>query len=479
MHQSGNASPAPRARERPSKPTNDKGHRANGGQCPNARPGKCLPQDHGRIGICMSKIAPLPGSGANKPTLYAIVPRSVLEDRALTDAAVRLYGVLDSRVGKYKDQQIRRDTLAADLGWSVSKVTRSLAELETAGLVAVKRTPRSSRYAVVNPARSRSRESGIARGSRGSAESDSSDVSNLTQQSEWCVNSDPSDVSNLTRLLSITSLSNTSMAGSPAAPERGGGDPSISGDEKTGNDREMAGNGETSQRPEMNDDAAAIKKRTNNYLAAITAKTRIHLDANHLTAAAITTIHRHGLTAEETAGLVAQQLRAARGTIRNPAGFIVKYCLPHIAENRINAEPEETKTPPAWAVVTTADRCDHGEIAGRCALCRQAKQQQPTGKTRKCGHYVTINAEGKCPTCVRLEDEHRERIQDLLGIEPNLCFHGERGPCLKCAQELDAARASIAAAKRERELAEMAAHGIDSASPTSQLDLALARLAGE
>lgn len=402
----------------------------------------------------MSTIAPHPGSGANKPTLYAIVPRDVLENRALTDAAVRLYGVLDSRVGKYKDQQIRRDTLAADLGWSVSKVSRTLTELESAGLVSARRTPRSSRYAVANTARPGKR------GSLGIGDSDSSDVSNLTQQSECCVKSDSSDVSNLTRLLSITSLSNTSMAGSPAAPERGGGDPSISGYEKTRNDHGSPRIAESGQRPEMNDDAAAIQKQTNNYLAAITAKTGIHLDANRLTAAAITTIHRHGLTAEETAGLVAQQLRAARGTIRNPGGFIVRVCLPHIAENRINPEPEETRTPPPWATVTTADRCDHGEIAGRCALCRQAKQ--PT-KTRKCGHYVTMNAEGKCPTCVRLERESRNRVDDLLGIEPNLCFHGERldGSCLQCAQESDAARASI------------------TASAPLDLDLALARLAGE
>lgn len=414
--------------------------------------GEVLAQNLGRIGIRMTKVAPRAEVGANMPTRYAIVPRCVLEDQALTDAAVRLYGILDARVGKHRSQQIRQDTLATDLGWSVSKVQRSLAELESAGLVAVQRTPRSSRYAVTNPARVRGTTSGTARHA-------SSDSANLTEQPEWSVSPEVSDTSDLTEPLSSTSLRNTYMGGTPPRLSAA----SVPSSNAVDGARITHGSADRG----MNDDAADIQ-RTNTYLAAITAATGIHLDANHLTVASIKKIHQHGLTAEDTARLAAAQLGSARGTIRNPSGFLVRVVLPHIAENRLNQPPRPTPAPPALHEISEAERCGHGEISGRCALCRQSWASKPT--KARCIHYVTLNADGECPRCIRESKDAQRQFRELiLEDQPQDvgCGHQERrsdGKCLRCATEVAAAKAAIAATETRP------------GSPPATLDAAIAEM---
>lgn len=107
---------------------------------------------------------------------YAVVPRSITTDADLTDAAFRLYVLLDQRQGASRRVRVGRSTLAADLGWSLSKVSRALVELLEAGLLEHSRTGRTSSYSLVNPER---RTDATRRHIR-SVRAESSDVSDLT-----------------------------------------------------------------------------------------------------------------------------------------------------------------------------------------------------------------------------------------------------------------------------------------------------------
>lgn len=92
-------------------------------------------------------------SAPSSARVYSVLPRAVLADASLSDAAVRLYGLLDSRQTSASRVRVTRALLAADTGWSLSKVVRVLDELRDAGWLRSHRTGRSSSYSVLNPAR--------------------------------------------------------------------------------------------------------------------------------------------------------------------------------------------------------------------------------------------------------------------------------------------------------------------------------------
>ncbi|MEI7747096.1 MAG: hypothetical protein WCJ28_06120 [Actinomycetota bacterium] len=74
---------------------------------------------------------------------------------------------------------------------------------------------------------------------------------------------------------------------------------------------------------------------------------------------------------------------AIRKRITNPdarAGLAMKI-LGELAQQRASEHTvPETPTPTAWKDLAAAPRCDHGEVVGRCALCRRAEQVLTNGE---------------------------------------------------------------------------------------------------
>ena len=374
----------------------------------------------------MTKIAPPVGTGIETGSRYAVVPRSIYDDHQLTDAAVRLYCVLDGRVTVKASQQIRQDTLAEQLGWSVRKVQRALGELSAAGYITTKATARSSRLSVNNPARV-SRGTRAAR--RGTAGNGEPDTTNLAEQTECYDKSDVADTTNLAELYINTSSRNTYMAAPP--PPEAASVPIITA-EKHGT--MAAQSGMHADGPEIMPDRVLV-----DYLTAIWRKTGHHLDRNHLTEGVLTRIHQQGGNPQDTARAAAHQLAAKGDRVRNPAGYLVRVVLPGIADQTLTAPPapKPTPTPPPVAAITTATRCDHGAELGRCALCRQK------GPARTCcihGQY------GPCTPCKVAKDEHQKSFQRLVledqghALDPQRKCpnHGEIAPCSRCATEFAA-----------------------------------------
>lgn len=99
-----------------------------------------------------------PDSDRGQP--YAVVARSVALDPNLSDAAVRLYVLLDSRATG-RAIHVKTATLAADLNRSEKSITRAMTELVKAGYLLRKRTRSVSVTAVENPIRRRSKRSTV------------------------------------------------------------------------------------------------------------------------------------------------------------------------------------------------------------------------------------------------------------------------------------------------------------------------------
>lgn len=94
-----------------------------------------------------------PKTGETPTPFYGVIPRSVLADPRLSDRAIRLYAVLDSRCRNIS-QRVKMETLMDDLGGvSADTIQRALKELTLLGLVATKRTGRATSYRVFNEVR--------------------------------------------------------------------------------------------------------------------------------------------------------------------------------------------------------------------------------------------------------------------------------------------------------------------------------------
>lgn len=387
----------------------------------------------------MTKIAPPTGTGIETGSRYAVVPRSIYDDHQLTDAAVRLYCVLDGRVTVKASQQIRQDTLAEQLGWSVRKVQRALGELSAAGYITTKATARSSRLSVNNPAR-------LSRGTRparrGTAGNREPDTTNLAEQTECYDKSGGADTTDLAELYINTSLRNTYMTAQPppeaaSVPIIGETKPDWVTD-RSGSPDPKAKSMHAADGPEIMPDRVLM-----DYLTAIWQKTGHHLDRNHLTEGVLTRIYQQGGNPQDTARAAAHQLAAKADRVRNPAGYLVRVVLPGIADQTLTAPPapKPTPTPPPVADVNTAARCDHGAELGRCALCRQEKPAPRTSCVH--GQY------GPCTPCKVAKEQHLESFHRLV-LEDHQdqpldhgCGHPERRPdgkCLRCVAEIAAAK---------------------------------------
>lgn len=386
----------------------------------------------------MTKVAPRTKTSTEKGDLYAVVPCAVLNDQSLSDAAVRLFCVLDARVTTKSSQQIRQDTLAEQLGWSRSKVQRALGDLVAAGHVSVKHTARSSRISVTNSRRSKS--TGSQR--REPTGTTSGAASNLRQHTPSSVKSEAAAASNMTPLYRNTSLRNTSMAAQPRA-ERAGV-PSISEtkpDWVPDHSEKPTAQKHAADGPEIMPDRVLL-----DYLTAIWDSTGHHLDRNHLTEGVLTRIHQHGTSPKDTADLAAKMLAAKGSTVRNPAGFLVRVVLPTIADQILTEPPapKATPTPPPLAQVTSAARCDHGAEIGRCALCRQEKPAADPS----CVHG---QKQATCTPCRSWEQEQRQSFLDTHPeiVTDHSCGHQERKPdgsCPRCSLEVLVTKRSLAMA---------------------------------
>ena len=413
--------------------------------------GKSQKAGPARREIPMSKVAPAAGSGTQTASTYAVVPRAVLDDLSLSDAAVRLFAVLDARVTTKASQQIRQDTLAEQLGWSVRKVQRALGDLVAAGHVSVKHTARSSRVSVTNGARVKKDRAAAGSGTRGTAarmgtgarsghSGHSGDTTNLSQHTPSDDKSVAGDTTNLTDLYRSTSLRNTDTTAQPRALTRAGV-PIITEPEREPREPKTQ-NMPADDGPDIMPDRVLV-----DYLTEIWKVTGHHLDRNHLTEGVLTRIHQHGTSAQETARVAAAQLAAQGTKVRNPAGFLVKVVLPGIADQTLTAPPapKPTPTPKPLSEITSAARCEHGAEIGRCALCRQDKPAQ----AKRCIHS---RPKGDCLPC-RLRDEHYRRIAAVGPEQAEIvidhgCGHQERKPdgsCNRCRLEIAAAKLAMAA----------------------------------
>lgn len=255
---------------------------------------------------------------------FAVVPVAVIREQQISDAAFRLYAALDGRITKTNSLRLRQDTLAADLGWSVSKVKRCMGELVAVGLVTSDRTSRSSRLKVLNPVR------------RG-VDILPADRSDLTQQDVRSVNSDPADRSDLTPPYINNSLinNNNSVVGQTPTPTATG----------FSNENPIGG-----------------------YIEAI-AKAGVQLSATKTIQRFLGKIKTQGITPVELTELVRRYL-AAGVNIADPTPYVAGYVLVELAAGR---RPPAQKNAPSQMSPTelaNAPRCEHGAVSGQCALCR-------------------------------------------------------------------------------------------------------------
>jgi hypothetical protein len=259
-------------------------------------------------------------------TPFAVIPVAVIREQGISDAAFRLYAALDGRITETKSLRLRQDTLAADLGWSVSKVKRGMGELVAAGLVGSLRTSRSSRLNVLNPVRR-------------TVDNLPGDRSDLSQQDTRSVNSDPADRSDLTPPQINNSLIN--------------------------NNNIVAG-----QIPTPTATGFSEENPIGGYLEAI-AEAGVTLSATKTIQRLFGKIKTQGVTPAELTELVRRYL-AAGINVANPTPYVAGYVLSELAAGR---RPEAPKSAPNQMTPTelaNASRCDHGAVAGQCALCRAA-----------------------------------------------------------------------------------------------------------
>ena len=106
----------------------------------------------------MEKIQPEQGSSKSTrpkrrkvPSGFTPVPHSLSRDSTLSDSAFRLWVVLEGSQGSHSQSQLKRETLAADMGKSVSAIGRALKELTAAGLLETVRTRGASFYKITHP----------------------------------------------------------------------------------------------------------------------------------------------------------------------------------------------------------------------------------------------------------------------------------------------------------------------------------------
>jgi hypothetical protein len=296
------------------------------------------------------RVAPAPHASPPKRPKYAVMPRELVENPELSDAACRLFAALDAAtIGQQR--QITLHRMAEQLGWSRSKMTRAVRELTDAGLMETDRTWRSPKVTVHNPVRQASRHAAARSGTPGEP---TGTASPATQEPPEWVTSDALEDGNCVigdAPIQEYKRINNKQSNSGSAAAR----------------RDAAIAIRTDSAPEI-PAAAEIEK----YLAEITARTGHRIEANKITGPLIAAIAARKLSPTDTAQLVDAQLAAAGSGVRNPSGFIVKVVLPGLADKPLPETPRAPSQPPTVAEIFNGPRCEHGAEIGRCGFCREA-----------------------------------------------------------------------------------------------------------
>jgi DNA-binding MarR family transcriptional regulator len=233
--------------------------------------------------------------------------------------------VINARVGAQPQQRIRNSTLANDIGASLATVDRGLKELEVAGLIHRKRTGRANIWTIHNEART---------------------GAPVVQEPDLI--SHPRENRSLTGEVSTNKKNlDTKQSNSSALIRE-----------------------ELSMASEPLLDPLEVEA----FLESLPANLRP--DHTSRLSKSLSEALRRGWTA---VGL-AQEIRKR---ITNPdarAGLTMKI-LGELAQQRASEHSiAATPTPTAWKDVAAAARCDHGEVVGRCALCRWAEQGLTNGE---------------------------------------------------------------------------------------------------
>lgn len=242
-----------------------------------------------------------PDSGPSQP--YAIVARSVALDPNLSDAAFRLYVLLDSRATG-RAIHVKTATLAADLNRSEKSISRAMTELVQAGYVVRKRTRSVSVTAVENPIRHRSKPSTAQTDLSVSDSSISSDLSGA----------DRTDLSGTSRSNPFRNKTNITRRTGAAR------DPLPIGAKTAANPLHLA------------------------YVEAIAESTQLPLRPTGAVVRKIEKIASRGMTPAQAGEAARGQMLLASGmrNLRNPVGFLAETVLdalgdPHSAPTEPNA----------------------------------------------------------------------------------------------------------------------------------------------
>jgi DNA-binding transcriptional MocR family regulator len=233
--------------------------------------------------------------------------------------------VINARVGAQPQQRIRNSTLANDIGASLATVDRGLKELEVAGLIHRKRTGRANIWTVHNEART---------------------GAPVVQEPDLIPH--PRENRSLTGEVS-TNKKNLDTKQSKHS---------------SAYDTEQAVTSEPLLDPFE--------------VEAFLESLPVNLRPDHTSR--LSKSLSEALSRGWTAVGIAE---AIRKRITNPdarAGLTMKI-LGELAQQRASEHTvPETPTPTAWKDLAAAPRCDHGEVIGRCALCRRAEQVLTNGE---------------------------------------------------------------------------------------------------
>ena len=255
---------------------------------------------------------------------YNPVPNSFALDSSLSHVAFRLWVVINARVGAQPRQRIRNSTLANDIGASLATVDRGLKELEVAGLIHRKRTGRANIWTVHNEARTGAP-----------------------------VVQEPDLISHPRENRSLTGEVSTNKKNLDTKQSK----------HSSAYDTEQAVTSEPLLDPFE--------------VEAFLESLPVNLRPDHTSR--LSKSLSEALERGWTAVGLAQEIRKR---ITNPdarAGLTMKI-LGELAQQRASEHTvPETPTPTAWKDLAAAPRCDHGEVIGRCALCRWAEKELTNG----------------------------------------------------------------------------------------------------
>jgi Fe2+ or Zn2+ uptake regulation protein len=255
---------------------------------------------------------------------FGMAPRFVLRDASLSPMARLVYMILDERVGAQDHQRVSQELLAKDVGTTTRTIRRAITELELAGLVHKRRTGRTDMYFVRNPARS---------------------SAPVAPQESLIGHECPDRLD-----ISVQSTEKEPL-------------------EKQASKHSSAYDTEQAVTAEPLLDPFEVEAFLESLPVNLRPDHTLRLSKSLSEAA------NRGWTAVGIA-------EAIRKRITNPdarAGLTIKI-LGELAQQRADEHTvPETPTPTAWKDLAAAPRCDHGEVVGRCALCRWAEQGLTNG----------------------------------------------------------------------------------------------------